>query len=199
VTLPRGLYGIADAGFGDPVVLGHALLEGGATVLQLRCKGWRAPAVATAARALAPACRTHGVPLLLNDHLALSHLGDGVHLGQDDGPWDRAGLAPGALVGRSTHDLAQLAAAIEEGVDYVGFGPVFGTTTKAGALPPRGLDALARIVAASTVPVVAIGGLELASLPRVQATGVAGWAVISAILTAPDPAAAAQAFTRPGA
>jgi thiamine-phosphate pyrophosphorylase len=134
------------------------------------------------------------VPLLLNDHGSLAHLGDGVHLGQADGPCDRAALPPGALIGRSTHDLQQLAAAIAEGVDYVGFGPVFVTTTKVGALPARGLEALAAVVAASTIPVVAIGGLELASMPQVRATGVAGWAVISAILAAPDPTASARAF-----
>ncbi|MCB9760694.1 MAG: thiamine phosphate synthase [Alphaproteobacteria bacterium] len=185
-----GLYGIADAGFGDPVALGRALVLGGARVLQLRCKGWPEARVAEAARALKPCCAAAGVALLINDHPQLIGIADGVHLGQGDGPLPDRALG---LRGRSTHDLDQLAAAVAEGADYVGFGPVFGTTTKEGALPPRGLDALAAVVAASTVPVAAIGGITPARLPAVKATGAASWAIISAILGAPDPAAAARA------
>ncbi len=195
MSLPAGLYGIADSGFGDPIALGEALLAGGARVVQLRCKGWSAERVARAARALAPRCRAAGVPMILNDHVALAHLGAGVHLGQGDGPVDRSVLPRGSLVGRSTHDLDQLAAAIAEGVDYVGFGPIHGTRTKPDALAPRGVEALARAVAASSVPVVAIGGLGPDTLDAVRATGAHGWAVISAILAAPDPVAAARGLS----
>lgn len=189
MRLPAGLYGIADAGFGDPVALGEALLEGGARVVQLRCKGWPAEAVAEAARRLWPRCQAAGAPLILNDHPALIHLADGVHLGQDDGPLPHA---PGKLRGRSTHSLAQLHAAVAEGADHVGFGPVFGTRTKPGALPARGLAQLAEVVAAAPVPVVAIGGIDSVNLAQVKATGAPNWAVISAILGAPDIAAAAR-------
>lgn len=199
MSLPPGLYGIADAGFGDPVAAGRLLLQGGVRVLQLRCKGWTGDRVASAARALAPLCRKADVPLILNDHPDLAAIGDGVHVGQEDGPVDRRLLPPGSLVGRSTHDLDQLHAALDEGVDYVGFGPVFGTRTKPGALAPRGVAILARVVAASTVPVVAIGGLGPDNLAQVQATGAHGWAVISAILCAPDPVRAARALREPAA
>lgn len=194
MSVPAGLYGIADAGFGDPVALGRLLLTGGARVLQLRCKGWDPDRVRQAAMALAPACREAGVPLVLNDHLALAGLADGVHLGQQDGPFDRGALPTGALVGRSTHTLAQLADAVAEGVDYVGFGPIYATETKRGALAPRGLRALAAQVAASPVPVIAIGGITREGLPGVRATGSHGWAVISAILADPDPVSAARDF-----
>ena len=185
----RGLYGIADASFGDPVRLGRHLLAGGASVLQLRAKGWEAARVAEALSALRPACRAAGVPLLVNDHAELAGLCDGLHLGQGDGPLPSTGLR-----GRSTHSLEQLRAALDEGVDYVGFGPVFSTSTKLDADPVRGLELLARVVRASPVPVVAIGGIEVCRLPALRATGVRCWAVISAILSAPDPQAAARLY-----
>jgi len=197
----RGLYGIADAGFGDPLALGTLLLDGGASVIQLRCKGWSVDDVAAAARLLHPLCRQRGVPLILNDHLALAEagLGDGVHLGQGDGPFDRSRLPPSCIVGRSTHDLEQLRAAESEGADYVGFGPVYRTGTKPGihlALPPRGLADLRRLVAAAQVPVVAIGGITPANLHEVQSTRVEAWAVISGVLSAVDPLAAARKMSK---
>jgi thiamine-phosphate pyrophosphorylase len=186
---------MADAGFGDPVALGMDLLRGGVQVLQVRCKGWPESRVRQALIALAPACQQAGVPLIVNDHPALADLADGVHLGQQDGPFDRTKLGPAKLVGRSTHDREQLAAAVAEGVDYVGFGPVFATGTKPDALPPRGLVTLAEIVRASPVPVVAIGGICPENLGLLRQTGVHAWAIISAILATPDPVAAARSLS----
>jgi len=192
--LITGLYGIADAGFGDPLVLGTMLLDAGVNALQLRAKGWPQDAVAEAVARLAPHCRRAGVPLILNDHLRLVErgLGDGIHLGQSDGAFDRARLPPRCLVGRSTHDLDQVLAAAHEGVDYIGFGPVFETGTKAGAGPPQGLIMLRRASALSQVPVVAIGGITPTNLHEVRSTGAASWAVISAILGAEDPVGVAR-------
>lgn len=189
MRLPSGFYGIADAGFGDPVRLGALLLEGGARSLQLRCKGWTEAQVAHAAEALWPRCRAAGVPLIINDWPSLVGLADGVHLGQGDGALPQAA---GKLRGRSTHTLAQLHAAVAEGADHVGFGPVFGTATKVGALPARGLETLAEVVAASTVPVIAIGGVGPGNLDAVKATGAPAWAVISAVLGAEDVVGAAR-------
>jgi len=178
----RGLYGIADAGFGDVAVQARMLAAAGAWCVQLRCKGWSRSGIEELVAGL-----ELPVPLIVNDHLGL---GDGTHLGQGDGPCSSAGLW-----GRSTHTLQEIDAAIAEGVDYVGFGPVFVTTTKEGALQPRGLDGLARAVEHSPVPVVAIGGITLEKLSALRGTGVAAWAPISAIHAAADPMAAARAFT----
>ena len=194
----RGLYGIADAGFGDPLALGSLLLDAGPlAALQLRCKGWPIEDVAEVVRRLHPLCRRAGVPLIINDHLALAERGlaDGVHLGQSDGRFRRSRLPGGCLVGRSTRDLAQLRAAVAEGVDYVGFGPIYGTETKAGAGPARGLTLLRQVVAASPVPVVAIGGITPGRLHEVRAAGARSWAVISAILRSADPLATARSLT----
>jgi thiamine-phosphate pyrophosphorylase len=190
----RGLYGIADAGFGEPLALGTLLLSAGVCALQLRCKDWPAADVAEVARRLHPHCRRAGVPLILNDHLALVEqgLGDGVHLGQGDGGFSRSRLPAGCLVGRSTHDLDQLRAAVAEGVDYVGFGPIYSTATKPGALPARGLTALRQVAAASPLPVVAIGGITPDNLHEVRSTGVQTWTAISAVLASADPLTAAR-------
>lgn len=181
----RGLYGIADSAFGDPVALARALARGGASVVQLRAKDWPRARVLAALQAL----NDLTVPVLVNDHADLAWACAGVHLGQDDGPFP----PDCGLKGRSTHSLEQLHAAVAEGVDYVGFGPVFPTQTK-DAGPTRGLDRLRAIVAASPVPVVAIGGIHEGNLPEVRATAQA-WAVISAICGASDVASAASRFT----
>ncbi len=190
--LRPGLYGIADAGFGDPVVLGRLLISAGAVAVQLRCKGWGQDEVRAALMALRGPCREAGVPLIVNDYGALAGLCDGVHLGQGDGVFP-----PGARVrGRSTHGLADLAAAEAEGVDYVGFGPVYGTTTKPDARSRRGVEALTEVCAAARVPVVAIGGITLARSAEVYAAGASCVAVISGVFGAGDPWAAARGVGR---
>lgn len=190
MSLPPGLYAIADAGFGDPVQLGLALARGGARVVQLRAKGWSAAEVERSARALLPELRARGCLLIINDHLEVAAAtgADGVHLGQEDGPASlaaaRAALPAGALIGRSTRTLAQVAAA--QNADYLGFGPIFATQTRADSPAPRGVDTLALAVAASRIPIVAIGGISAENLEGVRQAGAHGWAIISALLRAPD-------------
>jgi thiamine-phosphate pyrophosphorylase len=194
----RGLYGIADAEFGDPVALALQLLEGGVETLQVRCKKWDAARTGTVLQQIAPTCRARGCRLLANDHVDLAPLAGGLHLGQDDGAVLRADLPPGAVLGRSTHDEAQIQAALEEGVDYIGFGPVFGSRTKATGYTPRGLIALQRAVeAAGDTPVVAIGGITEENLLEVRRTGVQAWAPISALLGQGDIVAATRRFRMP--
>jgi thiamine-phosphate pyrophosphorylase len=191
-----GLYGIADADWGDPVVLGQRLAVAGCRLIQLRAKSQSDAEVRLAGEALRPRLHALGARLIINDRVgvAVACGADGVHLGQDDGLIEEARrrLPAGALVGRSTHTPEQVLAA--GSADYIGFGPVFATTTKDTGYADRGLVALAEAVRLSTIPVVAIGGITLSRLPAVQATGASGWAVISAILGAEDIEAAAAAF-----
>lgn len=180
--IPRGLYGVADATYGDPwpqVVLLAALDVG---IIQLRCKGWTTEArTALAIRAVAM-----GGPLIVvnDDAEAAARAGAWVHLGQDDGETSLPH-------GRSTHTLAHVRAA---SANYLGFGPVFATTTKQAAYPPRGGDLLAEAVRTSAAPVVAIGGIHPGNIDVVRATGVHAWAVIGAIWTSPDPRAVIAAL-----
>jgi thiamine-phosphate diphosphorylase len=168
-------------------------LDAGACALQLRAKDWPAERIAQALRALHPLCVQAGVPLIVNDHADLAPLADGLHLGQDDGPFP----PDCGLRGRSTHSLEQLHQALEEGVDYVGFGPVFTTQTKRAAGDARGLAQLGEVTLASTVPVVAIGGISRENLPQVRAAGADCWAVISDILADPNPLSAARVLSQP--
>lgn len=183
----------------DPVELAELACAGGARVVQLRAKQATDTQVVAWGREIRALTRRHGVRFVMNDRfdLALASEADAVHLGQDD-------LPPGALpaaartrlaVGRSTHDLAQAREARAEGVDYVAFGPLFGTTSKESGYAARGLDALAEVVrAVAPLPVVAIGGIDAARIGSVVRSGARGVAVISAVVGAPDPRSAARAL-----
>lgn len=201
-----GLYAILDR---PDEALAHALVDpdrGGARVLQLR---WKPPAsepqptmaqlhaAALMARSIAHAA---GAVFIVDDHLdlALAAGADGVHLGQTDQPLDSARRQLAATrrqlwIGVSTHDLAQVDAAVRGGADYLGFGPVFATATKLNPDPVVGLDGLrAAVAAAGATPVVAIGGIDLTTAAAVAATGAAAACVIRAVNGAADPAQAAR-------
>lgn len=182
MKLPRGLYGIADAGFGDPVALGTSLAAAGVEVIQLRAKGVARVRVLAWAEALRSALPD--VVLIANDDptIARDAALDGVHLGDDDPSIEeaRAVLGPDALIGRSTRSLDAVLAS--QHADYLGFGPVFSTVTRAGSPEPRGVALLAEVVRASAIPVVAIGGIDPTNVAAVRAAGAHGWAVVSALL-----------------
>jgi len=185
----------------DPVEQARAALAGGARVVQLRAKratDAQALAWAEAIRALAHA---RGALCFVNDRfdLALAAGADGVHLGQTDLPPARLPAPARArlLVGRSTHTLDEARAAQREDVDYVAFGPLFGTTSKDSEYDARGLDALAEVVRiAAPRPVVAIGGIDAARAAGVVRAGAAAVCVISAVAGEPDPEAAARALSQ---
>lgn len=192
--LPAGLYGMADAGFGDVSAQVERLAAAGVQVVQLRCKGWSDAALAPVARA----ARARVPILVVNDRVDVARAaGAWVHLGQDDGP------GPADLPwGRSCHRLDEvraLGAAGERLPTYIGFGPVFGTTTKDTGFDARGVEMLAQAVALSPVPVVAIGGITVDNVDAVRATGARMWAVVGGVWRAPDPEAAIRALDRPGA
>ena len=188
------LYAILDLGYvaEDRVAeVTTQLLEGGADLLQLRAKGHDHATIRRIAEQLIPLCRAAGVPFILNDFPALAaKLGaDGVHIGQDDGPLAeaRAIMGVGKLIGRSTHSLDQARAALAEGFDYIGFGPLFPTPTKAGR-PAIGLQDIATMEreVGQHIPAFCIGGIKLDNLPTVLAAGARRMVIVSELLTAPD-------------
>lgn len=183
----------------DPVAQATAACRAGVAVVQLRAKHAGDRAIVAWGRSIRALTRASGARFVVNDRfdLALACDADAVHLGQDDLPPDalpksaRARLA----VGRSTHTPEQLDAARREDVDYVAFGPVFGTRSKDSKFTARGLDAVEQAVrAAGPRPLVVIGGIEERHLAELAARGVAGVAVISAVVAAGDPEAAARAL-----
>ena len=165
--------------------------------LQLRTKHLADGPLLRLARALVPLCRRAGVPFCLNDRADLAHLAgaDAVHVGQNDLDIGDvravlARLGRALVVGVSTHNLGQAVAAAGAGADYIGFGPVFPTTSKAQPDPVVGLVGLAAVCKAVSVPVVAIGGITRARIAAVVDAGAAAAAVIGDIDTANDRTAA---------
>jgi thiamine-phosphate diphosphorylase len=134
--------------------------------------------------------------LIINDHadIALAVEADGVHLGQDDLPVKEARTIMGRrIVGISTHDVEQAVQAEQGGADYIGFGPMFHTTTK-DAGRPRGTVSLVSVRKAVKIPIVAVGGISLDDLGDVFKSGADAVAVASAILKSGDISSAARKF-----
>jgi thiamine-phosphate pyrophosphorylase len=163
----------------EDIATAQAAVAAGATVVQLRVKGAPTDEVVRRGRGF----RELGATFVVNDDVeaALALHADGVHLGQGDAGAERA-RAGGLLLGRSASTFEQALAADAE---YVGVGPIWATPSKVDADPPIGLDELARICAAASVPVVAIGGIDAANAGACIRAGAAGVAVVRA---ATDPA-----------
>ncbi|HLT20662.1 MAG TPA: thiamine phosphate synthase [Thermomicrobiales bacterium] len=173
-------------------------IDGGVTAIQLRAKGWPDRRALEAALALRALCAKAGVLFLVNDRvdLALASDADGVHLGVEDLPVEvaRRLLGEEAIIGYSPEGERDRAEALRHGADYLGVGPVYATATKADAGPALGVERFTEIVRSVDVPVIGIGGLKPDNARAVRDAGAAGFAVVSAIFYADDPAAAARAF-----
>jgi thiamine-phosphate pyrophosphorylase len=178
------------------VELAELALAGGADVIQFRQKSGSTRAMIDEARAMRALCARAGAPLIVNDRLdvALAAGADGVHLGQDDFPLElaRAILGPEKIIGGSAATTAEARLCLAQGADYVGFGPVFPTGSKADAGPVSGLAVLAVVAREIPLPIIAIGGVGPANAAAVRAAGAHGLAVISAVCCRSDPAAAAR-------
>ena len=189
-TLPT-IYPITDVGLPG---LSHSeqvrrLIEGGATLIQLREKEAPARAFYDAARTAVDVAAQRDVRIIINDRVDIAlALGTGVHLGQDDLPPREARriLGHDAIIGYSTHSVDQAIEAAGLPVDYIAIGPVFSTTTKPDTDPVIGLDGVRAVRAAiGDMPLVAIGGINESNLASVLGAGADSAAVISAVLSPP--------------
>lgn len=175
-----------------------AAARGGATMVQLREKEATTRAFVDQARALKAALAPLGVALAINDRLdvALAVDADGLHVGQDDLPVEAARrlLGSGKFVGLSITAVDQVLRPDAAAADYLGVGPIYAQRTKADAAAPLGLDGLRRIRGLTGKPIVAIGGLTPDNSAAALAAGADGLAVVSAIVAADDPEAAARGF-----
>ena len=184
---------------GDLAEFADAALVGGVDIIQLRDKGLEARQELDALAVLADAARRHGALLAVNDRADIARAAgsDVLHLGQDDLPLPVAReIAPGALIGRSTHDAEQVARALDEDVDYFCVGPCWPTPTKPGR-PAPGLDLVRHTAALAgdiglAKPWFAIGGIDAERLPQVIDAGETRIVVVRAITEAEDPRAAAR-------
>lgn len=132
--------------------------------------------------------RESSVRLIINDEidLAMAVKADGVHLGQDDFPVSMARklLGETALIGVSTHSLAEARKAASQAIDYIGFGPIFPTTTKQAHDPAVGISKIAMIREEISLPIYAIGGIQFSQLQNIIDAGASGVAVAGALKNA---------------
>ncbi len=201
-SLPR-LYAILDAAqTGDRSLteVCEILLAAGVRLIQYRDKQASSRQLYEAGRQIAEQVRRAGGLFIVNDRADVARAvgADGVHLGQDDLPVElaRRSLEPGKLVGCSTHDLAQVREADQSSADYIAFGPIFPTQSKAKPDAVVGLAGLREARQATRKPLVAIGGITLAKAREVTEAGADSVAVIADLLKAADIGARAREFLR---
>ena len=200
--IPR-LYAIIDpaqTGTQSPVLIAEALLKAGVRLIQYRDKTGTSLRLFEVSRQIAARAREANAIFIVNDRadVARASGAGGVHLGQEDLPVElaRRVLEPGQWAGVSTHNLSQLAQVETSSADYVAFGPVFATASKAHPDPVVGLEGLRQARGLTRKPLVAIGGITLANAPAVMEAGADSVAVSHDLLTAEDSGTRAQEFVR---
>lgn len=184
----------------ETLVIAEAALIGGASVIQLRDKLASTRALVEEGLALRELTREHGALLIVNDRLdvALAVDADGMHVGQDDMPAKiaRRLLGPDRILGVSVGTIEEGRAAIADGADYLGVGPIFATSSKADAGSPIGLALVKTLAHDYQTPLVAIGGINARNAREIIQTGAASIAVISAVVSADDVTEATRELVR---
>jgi len=197
-VLPPGIYGITAQKFSrgrTNFEVAKAMIAGGIAVLQYREKAADKSRAAMLAECLElrELTREAGIPFIVNDHADLAMLveADGLHVGQDDLPVPevRRLVGPAMIIGLSTHSPQQAAAAVRQGADYIGVGPIFATATKEDVCAPVGLGYLDHVVRSCPLPFVAIGGIKKHNLGAVASRGARTVCLVTEIVGAADIAA----------
>jgi thiamine-phosphate pyrophosphorylase len=174
------------------------LVRGGAQLVQIRDKSTPIRELALDLHRCVEFALRKGIELVVNDRcdLALSCKADGVHLGQEDLPPEaaRSIMGPKTILGLSTHSISQVRKSALMPIQYIGFGPVYPTSTKRDALPATGLQKLFQACSVSALPVVAIGGIDVERVHDVLQAGAASAAVVSGLMMEPNIAHAMQRF-----
>jgi thiamine-phosphate pyrophosphorylase len=201
VSFPYALIFIPDPAFGrvaDRAEMARRALDGGATAIQLRAKGLSVRELVAEGERLAALCRRRGAPFFVNDRVdvALACGADGVHLGPDDMDPRAARrlLGKDALIGVSVYDQGDVESAEQIGAAYVAVGAVYSTTTK--TIDVVGTEGVRRLRAMTSLPVVAIGGIDASRAAEAVAAGADGVAVISFLSAAEDIEGAARDLRR---
>jgi thiamine-phosphate pyrophosphorylase len=173
-------------------------IAGGADTIQYRQKSGSTRQMIEIARNMKRLCSEAGVMFIVNDRLdvAIAAEADGVHLGQDDFPIPMARelLGEGRIIGGSAATLDEARKCLSEGADYVGFGPVYPTSSKDDAGPVSGIDILKQVVEIVPLPIIAIGGVGAENTAIVIRAGAHGIAVISAVCCQDDPEEATRSL-----
>jgi thiamine-phosphate pyrophosphorylase len=180
--------------------LARLAIRGGADTIQFRQKSGATREMIEIARQLKQLCKDADVPFIVNDRVdvAIASKADGVHLGQEDFPIPLARklLGDTRIIGGSAVTLEEAKACLSEGADYIGFGPVYLTTSKDDAGPVTGIELLNEVVKAIPIPIIAIGGVTAENTPEVIRAGAQGIAVISAVCCQENPEQATRDLSR---
>ena len=175
-------------------------IAGGADTIQLREKRGSTRRMIEVAKSMAAVCRHAAVPLIVNDRIdvAIAADADGVHLGQSDFPIPLARRLLGEykIIGGSAATLDEAKICLADGADYVGFGPVYPTSSKEDAGPVSGREILRQVVETIPLPIIAIGGISAENVHEVMKAGAYGIAVISAVCCQIDPEGATRALRK---
>lgn len=167
----------------------ESALKGGVTCVQLREKDLDEDTFLKEAVEIAALCKRYGVPFFVNDNvdIAIACHADGIHVGQEDMATAkvRERVGEGMMIGVSAHTVEEAVEAVRNGADCLGVGAMFSTSTKTDVdvLPKETLKAICDAV---DVPVVAIGGIGKGNMKQLAGTGTDGFALVSAIFSAPD-------------
>ena len=176
--------------------LAEMAIAGGADMIQFRQKDGSTRELVESARVVQVVCAVHGVSLIVNDRadVALAVGAAGAHFGQDDLPIPvgRRILSAEMIIGASARTEEKILEAASAGADYIGFGPIYQTSSKPDAAMPKGLEALRRMSEITECPVIAIGGITAETAYEVIRAGAHGIAVISAVCGQADPMAATR-------
>ncbi len=173
------------------VELAKLAIKGGADILQFRQKIGTTREMIEICREIKRLCEDSDVMFIVNDRVdvAIASEADGVHLGQEDFPIPLARklLGETAIIGGSAVTLEEAQECLSEGADYIGFGPVYPTTSKNDAGPVTGIEILKEVVNTISIPIIAIGGVTVENTPEVIRAGAQGIAVISAVCCQENP------------
>jgi thiamine-phosphate pyrophosphorylase len=175
-------------------------LKGGVGIVQLREKDKDDIFVYELGKKLRKITKKYNAMLIVDDRIDIANAieADGVHIGQEDLPVNvvRRLLGKNKIIGKSTHSLTQAFNAQNEGVDYIGVGPVFETNSKKGVCSPVGIELVKKVCSEITVPFVAIGGIKTDNVIHVLNSGARSVACITAIIKSKDPQATAIEFKK---
>lgn len=201
--LPSGIYALTSELHSQGrsnLEVAREILAAGVPILQYREKAKKVRVMYEECLVLRAMTQQYGAIFIINDHLdlALAVGADGVHIGQDDLPLSKVRelVGPDLLIGVSTHSTAQAQAAVKDGADYIGVGPIFATHTKTDVCDPVGLDYLDYVVKNLKIPFVAIGGIKEHNLAEVVKAGARTVALVTEIVGNPNIAGKIKSLQR---
>ena len=173
-------------------------IDGGCTMVQYREKNLDYSSQKSQALKLQQICKEKKIPFLINDNVQLAKeiKADGVHVGQDDMQASQARnlLGEEAILGITVHNISEVKKAISDGADYLGTGAIFKSVTKSAI--PLGIEILKEIVYNSSIPIIAIGGIDEHNANKILEAGASGLAVASSIILAKDPMGKSMKFSK---